>query len=71
VKVKSGKSNYTMKAGNPAATAAAGPNHGGTLGSPQWSVLEFDLAKKKKANGNNVPEPATAPPPPPLVPTSK
>ena len=64
VKVKSGKSQYTMKANNPASTAAPGAVQGGTLRPPQWTVLEFDLNKKKKAAPESATEAAPVPPPP-------
>ena len=70
VKVKTGKSSYTMKAGNPAATSHPGATQSSALKPPQWSVLEFDLGKKKKTD-SEVPEPTPAPPPPPLLPASK
>jgi hypothetical protein len=72
VKVKTGKGGgYTMKAANPAATAHPGSTQSSTLNPPQWSVLEFDLSKKKKTSKEDVPEPAPAPPPPPMAPASK
>ncbi|MES2017142.1 MAG: hypothetical protein V4484_11660 [Pseudomonadota bacterium] len=64
VKVKSGKSSYTMKPNNPAGNAQPGDGTSNTLRAPQWTVLEFDLGKKKKTDRENVPEPAPAPPPP-------
>jgi hypothetical protein len=65
VKVKSGGSNYTMKPNVPAGNAQPGDVTGGTSRAPQWTVLEFDLNKKKKTDRENVPEPANVPPPPP------
>jgi hypothetical protein len=64
VQVKSGKSSYTMKGAHPSAVAERGGT-GNTLAPPQWKVLEFDLAKKKKTDKEAVPETADAPPPPP------
>lgn len=64
VKVKSGKSSYTMKPNVPAGNAQPGDVTGSTLRAPQWTVLEFDLARKKKTDKENVPEAADAPPPP-------
>jgi hypothetical protein len=64
VKVKSGKSSYTMKPNVPAGNAQPGDAQSGAIRAPQWTVLEFDLNKKKKTDKENVPEPANAPPPP-------
>ncbi len=63
VKVKNGKSAYTMKGAHPSAVNERGNATGSTLGSPQWQVLEFDLARKKKTSKEDVPA-AEAPPPP-------
>jgi hypothetical protein len=67
VKVKSGKSNYTMKPNVPAGNAQPGDGTSSAYRAPQWTVLEFDLNKKKKTDKENVPEPAPAPPPPPAT----
>ena len=69
VKVKSGKSSYTMKPYVPAGNAVPGDIQSGNAGrAPQWTVLEFDLNKKKKTDPENVVEPDVllpkAPPPP-------
>ena len=64
VKVKSGKSSYTMKPNVPPGNAQPGDGTSSAYRAPQWTVLEFDLNKKKKTDKENVPEPANAPPPP-------
>jgi hypothetical protein len=64
-KVKTGKSSYSMKGKHPASVAEGGNGPGSTLGTPQWTVLEFDLNKKKKTDKEGVPATADAPPPPP------
>ena len=71
VKVKSGKSSYTMKPNIPAGNAQPGDAQSSTLRAPQWTVLEFDLNKKKNAGKDAAPDatPAVAPPPPPMQPT--
>lgn len=67
VKVKTGKSAYTMKGAHPSAVNERGNATGSTLGTPQWQVLEFDLARKKKTSKEDVPA-ADVPPPPPAQP---
>lgn len=64
VKVKTGKSAYTMKGTNPAAVNERGSGGGSTVGAPQWQVMEFDLNRKKKTDKEDVPA-ADVPPPPP------
>lgn len=71
VKVKSGKSNYTMKPNVPPGNAQPGDATSSAYRAPQWTVLEFDLNKKKKTDKENVPEPANAPPPPAAAPAAK
>lgn len=66
-KVKTGKTTYTMKGKNPASVNQNGNSPGSTLGTPQWTVLEFDLNKKKKTDKEAVPD-AEARPPPPMQP---
>jgi hypothetical protein len=73
VKVKSGKSSYTMKPNIPAGNAQPGDAQSGAIRAPQWTVLEFDLNKKKKNDRDSVDEPQAAKgaPPPPAPPASK
>ena len=63
VKVKSGKSTYTMKPNVPAGNAQQGDGQSSAIRAPQWQVLEFDLSKKKKTDKED--EPAASVPPPP------
>lgn len=65
VKVKSGKSSYTMKGTNPAAGSSGLDANGSALRGPQWQVGEFDLNKKKKAASEAAAETEAAPVPPP------
>lgn len=64
VKVQSGKSHYTLKPNVPAGNAQPGDGQSSTLRAPQWTVLEFDLGKKKKTDKEEVAEQAPVPPPP-------
>lgn len=68
VKVKTGKSAYTMKGAHPGAVNERGNATGSTLGTPQWQVLEFDLNRKKKTDKEDVPAADAPPPPPPAQP---
>ena len=53
VEVKSfGKSSYTMKSVPPGTAVQSASGAGSTLRPPQWKVLEFDLGKKKPAQGD-------------------
>ncbi len=71
VKVKSGKSSYTLKPNTPAGNAHPGDGQSNALRGPQWTVLEFDLNKKKKTDKEAVPEQAPVPPPPAPAPAAK
>ncbi len=64
VKVQSGKSSYTMKPNTPAGNAHPGDGQSSALRAPQWTVMEFDLGKKKKTDKDEVTEQAPVPPPP-------
>ncbi|UOD33141.1 hypothetical protein INH39_16770 [Massilia violaceinigra] len=64
VKVKSGKSSYTMKGTNPAAGSSGMDANGSNLRGPQWQVGEFDLNKKKKAASEAAADAAPVPAPP-------
>ncbi|MRW83590.1 hypothetical protein GJ698_05720 [Pseudoduganella sp. FT26W] len=46
--VKSGPSTYTLRPNHPAGTAMPGDAMSGNLRGAQWTVMEFDLGKKKK-----------------------
>ena len=71
VKVKSGKSSYTMRPNVPAGNAQPGDGQSSAIRAPQWTVLEFDLGgKKKNTDKEAVPDAATAPPPPPPMPAA-
>lgn len=65
VKVKSGKSSYTMKGTNPAAGSSGLDANGSALRGPQWQVGEFDLNKKKKQASEAAAETEAAPVPAP------
>ncbi len=69
VKVQTGKSAYTLKPNTPAGNAQPGDGQSNALRGPQWTVLEFDLNKKKKAESEAPADPALLPAPPP--PTAK
>jgi hypothetical protein len=73
VKVKSGKSSYTMRPNIPAGNAQPGDAQSGAIRAPQWTVLEFDLGgKKKNTDKEAVPDaPARADAPPPPQPATK
>ncbi len=64
--VKSGPSTYTMKPNTPAGNAQPGDLVSNGIRAPQWTVLEFDLSKKKKTDKEDVPQEAPVPPPPPM-----
>ena len=66
VTVKSGPSTYTMKPNTPAGNAQPGDAVSNGLRPPQWTVMEFDLGKKKKTDKEDVPQEAPVPPPPPM-----
>ena len=65
VKVKSGKSEYTMRPNAPAGNAQPGDAVSSSTRAPQWTVLEFDLSKKKNTDPEAAPRDAAVPPPPP------
>lgn len=67
VKVKSGKSHYTMRPNIPAGNAQPGDGQSSAIRAPQWTVMEFDLGgKKKNTDKEAVPDAAAVPPPPPM-----
>jgi hypothetical protein len=66
VKVKSGKSRYTVKPNNKVGNAQRGDAQSSDSRAPQWTVLEFDLGQKKpKPAAAAVPADVPPPPPPP------
>ncbi|GAB2866709.1 hypothetical protein GCM10027277_39530 [Pseudoduganella ginsengisoli] len=65
VKVKSGPSTYTVKPKNTAtSTALPGDAAGMANRGPQWTVMEFDLGKKKTKQKDDDAAADDAPPPP-------
>ena len=71
VQVKSGKSSYTMRPNVPAGNAQPGDAQSSAIRAPQWTVLEFDLNRKKKTGQEDAPARADAPPPRPAAPATK
>jgi hypothetical protein len=65
--VKSGPSTYTLRPNHPAGTALSGDAMSGNNRGPQWTILEFDLGKKKKKTPDEEAAPDTDVPPPPTV----
>ena len=61
--VRSGPSTYTVKPNNPRGTALPGDATGVGNRGPQWTVLEFDLGKKKKQKEGEPVEDDVPPPP--------
>jgi hypothetical protein len=66
VKVKSGKSEYTMKPNTPAGNGQPGDVQSNAVRAPQWEVMQFNLNKKKKSEQQA--ETAASVPPPPASP---
>jgi hypothetical protein len=64
-KVKSGGSEYTLRPNAPAGNAQPGDAVSSSTRPPQWTVLEFDLNKKKNTDKEAAAQEAAAPPPPP------
>ncbi|MES3021931.1 MAG: hypothetical protein V4857_10155 [Pseudomonadota bacterium] len=71
VQVKSGKSRYTMKPNLKAGNAQRGDAQSGDTRAPQWTVLEFDLGKKKQKTEAEAAKAGAVEPPPPPRPPSK
>ncbi|MYM30962.1 hypothetical protein GTP58_21730 [Duganella sp. CY15W] len=66
--VKSGPSTYTLRPNHPAGTALPGDALGGSNRGPQWTIMEFDIGKKKKKTTDEDSAPETnAPPSPPAA----
>jgi len=73
--VQAGGSTYTVKPANPNSTQLPGDAGGPQVRGPQWTIMEFDIAKKQKqrsadaaAAADNA---ADVPPPPPPPPASR
>lgn len=64
-KVKAGRSEYTMRPNTPAGNAQVGDAVSGNTRAPQWTVLEFDLNKKKNTEPADATGEGAVPPPPP------
>jgi hypothetical protein len=72
VEVTSGKSHYVIRPNNPPGNAVPGSAESGSVGAPQWKVLDFDLNRKRKEGsagsaaegGEAAPAAANVPPPP-------
>lgn len=65
VKVKSGPSTYTVKPKNTTtSTALPGDAAGMANRGPQWTVMEFDLGKKKTKQKEDEGDDNVPPPPP-------
>jgi hypothetical protein len=65
-KVKSGPSTYTVKPKNTTtSTALPGDAAGMANRGPQWTVMEFDLGKKKTKQKEDEGDDNVPPPPPP------
>jgi hypothetical protein len=67
--VKSGPSTYTVRPNHPAGTALPGDAMGGANRGPQWTVMEFDIGKKKKKAADEDSAADTSAPPAPPAPT--
>ncbi|AXA92409.1 hypothetical protein [Massilia sp. YMA4] len=67
--VHAGGSTYTIKPNNTNSTAQAGDAGGPAIRGAQWTVMEFDIAKKQKQRSADAAAAAEnaedAPPPPP------
>jgi hypothetical protein len=63
--VKSGPSTYTLKPNRPAGTALPGDIMSGNNRGPQWTVMEFDIGKKKKTTQDEDGSPDNTAPPVP------
>ncbi|UGQ47106.1 hypothetical protein [Massilia endophytica] len=73
-KVGSGKGAYTVKARKTNSTALPGDASGSGVRGPQWTVMEFDIAKKQKQRSEDQAAAADKldePPPPPAPPAKR
>ena len=64
-RVNANGSQYTLRPNTPAGTAQPGDAVSSSTRAPQWTVLEFDLNKKKNADKEGAAQDPAAPPPPP------
>ncbi|WP_199271802.1 hypothetical protein [Pseudoduganella flava] len=73
--VHSGGSTYTVKPANPNSTQLPGDAGGPQVRGPQWTVMEFDIAKKQKQRSADAAaaaeNAADVPPPPPPPPATR
>lgn len=75
--VQAGGSTYTVKPANPNSTQLPGDAGGPQVRGPQWTVMEFDIAKKQKQRSADAAAAAAAdnaaevPPPPPMPPVTE
>jgi hypothetical protein len=66
VQVQSGKSHYVLKPNTPAGSALPGDAMASKVRAPQWTVLEFDIGKKKQKEKEED-SAASVPPTPPVA----
>lgn len=75
--VQAGGSTYTVKPANPNSTQLPGDAGGPQVRGPQWTVMQFDIAKKQKQRSADAAAAAAAdnaadvPPPPPMPPVTE
>ncbi|WP_207221262.1 hypothetical protein [Pseudoduganella lutea] len=75
--VQAGGSTYAVKPANPNSTQLPGDAGGPQVRGPQWTVMEFDIAKKQKQRSADAAAAAAAdnaadvPPPPPMPPVTE
>lgn len=73
--VQAGGSTYSVKPANPNSTSLPGDAGGPQVRGPQWTVMEFDIAKKQKQRSADAAaaaeNAADVPPPPPMPPATK
>jgi hypothetical protein len=73
--VQAGGSTYTVKPASPNSTQLPGDAGGPQVRGPQWTVMEFDIAKKQKQRSADAAaaaeNAADVPPPPPMPPATE
>lgn len=73
--VHAGGSTYTVKPASPNSTQLPGDAGGPKVRGPQWTVMEFDIAKKQKQRSADAAaaaeNAADVPPPPPMPPVTE